>query len=191
MQTLLLKAPDCLATVLSPNELQQMRCASKGIKRAITKEVMLHCIQSTIHRYAGPHAMPDGVVRFYSTFGKTAYDICRVEAGYQLRGLQVHHTFQIARTMDTAANFTPSDIDLHTTLLSDRRSRLKNVSKYVLDRRSVTSLGFEVKEEQEGGSRWYFAMFKGPHDPLAPRHGEAEQIFFQCFDFYFNRVVAM
>ena len=152
---------------------------------------MLHCIQSTIHRYAGPHAMPDGVTtRFYSTFGETAYDICRVEEeGYQLNpGL---HNFQIARTMDTAANFTPSDIDLHTTLLSDRRSRLKNVSKYVLDRRSVTSLGFEVKEE--GGSRryYYFAIFQGPHDPLAPRHGEAEQIFFQCFDFYFNRVVAM
>jgi hypothetical protein len=189
MQTLLLKAPDCLATVLSPNELQQMRCVSKGIHRAIAKEVMLQCIQSTIDRYAGPHAMPDGVTtRFYSTFGNTAYDICRVEAGYQLNpGL---HTLQIAHRMDTTTNTPSPEIELDITLLSDRRSRLKNVSKYVLDRRSVTSLGFEVKEEQ-GESRWYFAVFKGPHDPLAPRHGEAEQIFFQCFDFYANRVVAM
>ena len=189
MQTLLLKAPDCLATVLSPNELQQMRCVSKGIHRAITKGVMLQCIQSTIDRYAGPHAMEEGgVVRFYSPFGQTAYDICRVEAGYQLNpGLQ---TLQIAGSMDTAAHFTPSKIDLHATLLTDRRTRLKNLSQYVLDRRSVTSLGFEVKE-QEGKSRWYFAVFKGPHDPLAPTHGETEQLFFQCFDFYANRVLAL
>ena len=197
MQQAMIKAPDLLATVaslLEPHELQRMRCVSKGMYKAITKEIMLQCIQSTFARYAGPHAMPDGTIRFYSTFGQRTYDICKIQSGYQLKqeGCQVQ-VFERMQRVDTVAKFNAnsSAIELDT-VLNDSSSRLKTISKYVLDMRDTTTLGFEVKPKDTGPPISMFAMFtlKLPAGSRSSKDSETEQIFFQCFEFYINRLYA-
>ena len=134
----LIKAPDCFATVmalLDPRELQNMRSASKEIYKGITTKVMIQCIKSTIDRYAGPHAMPDGAVRFYSPFGHRPYDIYKVEDEYQLK----MHGFKVQKYMEIQGD--DSEIKLNT-LLSHSSSRLVNI-----DFRNL------------GGNEWTFMVF--------------------------------
>jgi hypothetical protein len=118
------KAPDCFAavmTLLDPIELQRMRSVSKGMYRGITQEVMLQCIKSTMARYEGPHAMPDGAVRLYSPFGNSKYDFCQVDGGYQLKqeGFHVQNFVYMVMNDET-------EIKLET-LLSDSGLRITGI----------------------------------------------------------------
>ena len=140
MLSALIKAPDCFATVmtlLDPRELQNMRSASKEIFKGITKKVMLQCINSTIARYAGPHAMPDGAVRLYSPFGHRPYDIYKVEDEYQLK----MHGFKVQKYMERQGD--DSKIKLHT-LLSHSSSRLTNIYFCNLGGNEMTHMTFSM-----------------------------------------------
>jgi hypothetical protein len=177
----LIQAPDCFAavmTLLDPHELQNMRSASKAIYKGITKKVMLQSIKSTIDRFAGLHAMPDGAVRFYSPFGKSTFVICKFNDGYQLKqeGFNVHNydlTFYKKVTLDA--------------LLYDDVWRMYCLETNVHRVSETSTLTFELNIKDETPK---FAIkrfcFKPPDDPLAGRHERFEKkiTYFNDFDFY-------
>jgi hypothetical protein len=187
----LLKAPDCFTMVvalLDPHELQRMRCVSKGIYRGTTKEMMIQCIKSTIARYSGPHAMPNGTVRFYSTFGKSTYDICKIEDGYQLKQeglpgkkLEINspaYTYYIA--------YFANKMD---HLLSDSSLLLTSIHENVGNMHERTLLGFEVKTED--GKTIYPLIgftFKQPDGSPAPTRSDKKMIIFKDLYFYRRRL---
>jgi hypothetical protein len=186
MQQAFAKAPDCLAMVvapLSPLELQRLRCVSKDLYREITKEMMLQCIENTIARYAGPHAMPDGAVRFYSTFGQSRYDICKVQGGYQLE----QEGFQ-TQNYDMGSGGENFEIKLDT-LLGDRNSRMTSIHKFADNMHEKTIFGFEVKTNDTNTLRTLARFtFKQPAGSPAPTRGERNSIFLRDLQFYRRRL---
>ena len=183
----LIKTPDCftmVATLLSPLELQRMRGASKEGFKAITKDIMLQCIKNTIARYAGPHAMADGVVRFYSAFGQSTFDICRVEEGvYQLKQ---EREFQ-DKAFDALHWDNPTEPKTSlTTLLGLKGVRLSRVSNYLRDRQETALLCFETNI----GTAHVFFRFKLPADFLAPAEDEPKRHLLWDFDLYNLRLSA-
>ena len=185
----LIKAPDCFATVmtlLDPRELQNMRSASKEIYKGITKKVMLQCIETTIDRFAGPHAMPDGAVRFYSPFGKSTYDICKtegVQGGYQLK----QEGFQ-TQNYDMGPGGENFEIKLDT-LLGDRNSRMTSIHKFAENMHEKTIFNFEVKTNDTNTLRTLARFtFKQPAGSPAPTRGERNSIFLRDFQFYTRRL---
>ena len=181
----LIKAPDCFTMVtalLDPRELQYMRCVSKGMYRGITKEVMLQCVKSTMARFTGPHAMPDGAVRFYSTFGHSSYDICKVQSVYQLKqeGFNVqNHDMEFARKIKL------------DTLLS-HSLRLIGVDADVIGVREVSRLYFEVsiKDAKPQIAITCF-RFEPPDGSLAERYERyvKKGAHFHDFDFHRRRLI--
>ena len=188
----LIKAPDCFTMVvalLDPHELQRVRCVSKGIYRGTTKEMMIQCIKITMARYSGPHAMPDGAVRFYSPFGKSTFDICKtegVQSGYQLKqeGFHVQDLERInfANKLEITMDHLLRDRSLHMTL----------ISKAVLERHEITMIWFNatVKDKKvEIASA--NCQFEIPADSPDLPNREIEGISFRDFDFYKYRVNGM
>ena len=156
MLSALMKAPDCFATVmalLDPRELQNMRSASKEIYKGITTKVMIQCIKSTIDRYAGPHAMPDGAVRFYSPFGHRPYDIYKVEDEYQLK----MHGFKVQKYMEIQGDDSEIKLD---TLLSHSSSRLRCIIFHISGGNEWTQMLFytNIKDSERkfAGAGFYF-----------------------------------
>jgi hypothetical protein len=184
----LMKAPDCftmVASLLEPHELQHMRCVSKESFRAITKETMLQCIKNTIARYAGPHAMPDGVVRFYSVFGKSVFDICKVEGVYQLK----QEGFQVKK-LDSVIWDNPHGFETTLDFLLSRKGiRLSQSSSFVLDRHETAFLCFEVKTTTDAAPNMAKAFFRFKQPPTAsPARPDSETLKHMFWDFDFYRI---
>ena len=183
----LIKAPDCFTMVvalLDPHELQRMRCVSKGIYRGTTKEMMIQCIESTIARFSGPHAMPDGAVRFYSPFGQSTYDICKtegVQGGYQLKqeGFHVQDLYE-----DTSMDKHKMD-----HFLRDHSLSVALLSQVVLRSLEITCVWFKAtvkdKKVDIASATFHFeARADSPDQPIS----ETGRIHFRDFDFYKYRV---
>jgi hypothetical protein len=181
----LIKAPDCFAsvmTLLDPHELQNMRSASKAIYKGITKKVMLQCIKSTIDRFAGLHAMPDGAVRFYSPFGKSTFVICKFNDGYQLKqeGFNVHNY--------DLTSFKKITLD---ALLHDSGWRMLCLETNVHRVSETSTLSFELNiKDKKPQIAFKIFCFEPPNDPLAGRHERFEKkiTYFHDFDFYRRRL---
>ena len=186
----LIKAPDCFTMVvalLDPHELQRVRCVSKGIYRGTTKEMMIQCIKITMARYSGPHAMPDGAVRFYSPFGKSTFDICKtegVQSGYQLKqeGFHVQDLYE-----DTSMDKHKMD-----HFLRDHSLSVALLSQVVLRSLEITCVWFKatVKDKKVEIASANF-QFEIPADSPDLPNREIEGISFRDFDFYKYRVNGM
>jgi hypothetical protein len=187
----LLKAPDCftmIVALLDPHELQRVRCVGKGLYRGITKEMMIQCIKSTMARYSGPHAMPDGAVRFYSPFGQSKYDICKTEDGYQLKqeGLPGKKLEINCPVNNYYIAYFANKMD---HLLSDSSLLLTSIRENVGNIHERTLLGFEVKTE-DGKTIFPLLGFTFEHSDgsPAPTRSDTKRIFFKDLYFYRNRL---
>ena len=127
--------------------------------------------------------MPDGAVRFYSTFGQSRYDIYKVQGRYQLK----QEGFQ-TQNYDMGPGGENFEIKLDT-LLGDRNSRMTSIHKFADNMHEKTIFNFEVKTNDTNTLRTLARFtFKRPAGSPAPTRGERNSIFLRDFQFYTRRL---